>query len=81
MSKYDPLYHHLRRKTASELEMSFADVERVIGGLLPASAARPQWWANELSEETSHVQCKAWRAAGYDASLVGKERVLFRRRG
>jgi hypothetical protein len=59
MAKYDPLYHHLRRKGLAEFEMSFADVESVVGALLPKSARRPQWWANEASEETSHVQCRA----------------------
>ena len=81
MAKYDPLSRHLRRKGMNELEMSFADVERVIGAMLPKSASRPQWWANESSDETSHVQCRAWRSAGYDAFLLeGKERVRFRRR-
>jgi hypothetical protein len=81
VAKYDPLYHHLRRKGLSELEMSFADIEHVIKALLPKSAKRPQWWANEASEETTHVQCRAWRAAGYDAYLIERqERVRFRRR-
>lgn len=81
MGKYDPLYDYLRRKGLSELEMSFADVERVIGELLPKSAARAQWWGNELSDESRHVQRRAWRRAGYDAFLLeGKELVRFRRR-
>jgi hypothetical protein len=50
--------------------------------MLPKSAARPQWWANTIGPDTSHVQCKAWREAGYDALLlVGKDRVRFRRSG
>lgn len=81
MAKYDPLHHHLRRKTDPELEMSFTDIERIVGAMLPKSAERPQWWANETSDDTSHVQCRSWRLAGYDAFLIGRERVLFRRRG
>ncbi len=81
MGKYDPLYDYLRRKTASELEMTFRDVERVIGALLPNSAARPQWWANETDPATSHVQTRAWRDAGYDAFLItGEDQIRFRRR-
>jgi hypothetical protein len=63
---YTPLFNHLRRKSASELELSFADIERVIGAMLPNSASRPQWWANEKSEDTRHVQASAWLDAGYE---------------
>jgi preprotein translocase subunit Sec63 len=39
--------------------MSFRDFERVLGALLPKSAHRAEWWANEQSLTTRHVQCKA----------------------
>lgn len=82
MAKYDPLRRFLRRSSKSELELSFADVERVIGGLLPKSAERPQWWANEANPSSRHVQVRAWLDAGYEAFLVPEaEKVVFRRRG
>ena len=81
MRKYDPLHKYLRRKSAPELEMSFAEIERVLGAMLPNSAVRSQWWANEASEASMHVQRRAWRDAGYDAFLIaGAERVRFKRR-
>lgn len=80
MPKYTPLYDYLRRKPQPEIEMSFTHIERILGNLLPKSALRPQWWANELSAETRHVQCSAWLDAGYEASLLPGERVVFRRR-
>lgn len=81
MAKYDPLGRYLSRRGGTQLDMSFADIERVIGGMLPNSAARPQWWANEVDPESRHVQSRAWRNAGYDAFLIpGAERVRFRRR-
>lgn len=80
MAKYDPLEAHLSRRTEAELELSFGDVERIIGSELPTSAGRPQWWANETSPDSSHVQCRAWRNAGYDAFLLPRNRVLFQRR-
>ena len=79
MSKYDPLSDYLRQQTASELTLSFPEIERVIGGPLPLSAMRPQWWANETSRSTAHVQCLAWRAAGYDAFLYAGRKVKFRK--
>lgn len=81
MAKYDPLGRFLGRRHGAEIEMSFADIERVIGGMLPNSAARPQWWANEIDPESRHVQSRAWRDAGYDAFLIkDAERVRFARR-
>ena len=81
MAKYDPLRRFLRRSRLSEVDMSFADIERVIGDMLPKSAERPQWWANEADPSGRHVQAGSWREAGYDAFLIaGAEKVIFRRR-
>jgi hypothetical protein len=80
MSKYDPLHAHLRRQTTAVYEMSFRDIERILAALLPKSAERPEWWGNETSPDTTHVQCKAWLAAGYHAYLhKGQDRVRFQR--
>jgi hypothetical protein len=80
MAKYDPLCGHLRRQRQDEFELSFAEIERVLGAMLPKSAARQQWWANVADPDTSHVQRNAWRDAGYDAFLIaGKDRVRFKR--
>ncbi len=82
MRKYTPLYDYLRRKPCDVVTMTFADVERVISGLLPKSAFRPQWCANEQSPDTRHVQCSAWIDAGFEAvPSVGNEKVVFRRTG
>lgn len=82
MARYDPLSRYLRRQSAAELELSFAEIETLIAALLPKSAARPQWWANEKSADSTHVQKRAWADAGYDAFLIaGRDRVKFRRRG
>lgn len=79
MARYDPLHAHLARCDSDEIELGFAEIQRIIGDALPASAKRPQWWANEANP-TGHVQCRAWRNAGYEAFLLPRERVLFRRR-
>jgi hypothetical protein len=81
MAKYDPLNAYLRRRGSAELELAFEEVERIIGSKLPASASRPQWWANETNPDTNHVQCKSWLEAGYEAFLLPQGRVLFRERG
>jgi hypothetical protein len=80
MGKYDPLRDHLKRQRDDEFELSFAEIERKLGALLPNSAVRPQWWADISDPETPAVQRAAWRAAGFEAFLiVGRDRVRFRR--
>jgi hypothetical protein len=80
MTKYDPLSDYLRRKKDVVVELSFTDIERVIGAMLPKRALLPEWWANG-TPGTEHLQSRAWREAGYEAFLLkGKDRVLFQRR-
>ena len=80
MAKYDPLRKYLSRQRVERLVLSFAEMERILGAFLPNSAARPQWWANETTPGSSHVQIAAWREAGFDAFLEAGERVRFERR-
>lgn len=77
MAKYDPLQAYLARRASPEIELAFEEVERIIGTSLPESAGRPQWWANESSPDSNHVQCRAWHGAGYNAFLLPGRRVLF----
>jgi len=78
MSKYDPLRDWLRRQHLRDLELSFAEIENILGSRLPASRERPQWWANQRAP--GRPQREAWRLAGYDAFLVrGSNRVKFRK--
>jgi len=68
MGKYDPLEGHLRRQKTVTYEMTFRDIERVLGGLLPKGAQRPEWWANEQNPATRHMQRHAWLRAGFRAT-------------
>lgn len=78
MSKYDALRDYLRQQKLREVVLTFKELEDLIGLSRPASAARPQSWANVTSRETKHVQREAWRAAGYDAFLIsGSRKVRF----
>jgi hypothetical protein len=47
--KYDALTPHLKANNLSEIEMTFAQIEEVIGSPLPNHASRPQFWANTVS--------------------------------
>jgi hypothetical protein len=62
-SRYDPLKMYLRGRSEPVVHLSFAEIERIIGGQLPASARRHRpWWANERSG--GHVHASAWMGAG-----------------
>lgn len=62
--------------------LSFVDIERIIGGMLPNSAASPQWWDCATAPDPRHVQLAAWRDAGFKAVLVtGADKVRFERAG
>lgn len=62
-SRYDPLRTYLTGRSEPVVHLSFAEIERIIDGPLPASARRHRpWWANERSG--SHVHASAWMAAG-----------------
>lgn len=80
MGKYDALEAHLRRQKAATYEMSFRDIERILGALLPKHAFRAEWWANDELQDPSLVQCRAWLRCRYRADLLeGDERVRFTR--
>lgn len=79
MSKYEPLEQFLKRQHATEVPMTFAEIEKIIGRPLPekASAIRA-WWSNNPS---NNVMTKAWIAAGYVTERVdmASRKLVFRR--
>lgn len=80
MSKYRPLQDYLRRQTSPQLELSFVEIEEIIGDQLPPSAYAPRWWISGRNGRSNPLWQDAWRSAGYDAALVlGSDRVAFRR--
>ena len=79
MSKYDALSAHLKEANATELNLSFDAVERVLGFALPASARKfSAWWANDAS---AGRHANAWLSAGYRAenlNLTGQTVTFVR---
>ena len=59
--------------------MTFAEIERVIGGKLPPNSPQyPAWWSNNPS---NNVMTKAWLSAGFRTEQVDvkSRKVVFRR--
>lgn len=61
-SKYYPLFEYLRRQPDTvPLELSFAEVEAILGYPLPPTASLTRaWWANSKT-----TQGRAWQEAGW----------------
>ena len=81
MGKYEPLTHYLENRPDEIWDARFAEVERVLGFPLPASAHEyPAWWANQ---EPGHSQTRGWRDAGWETGrvdLAGKRLRFVRSR-
>lgn len=61
MSRYDPLNEYLRNVSYDNIDLSFSDIENILGFKLPSSAYKYNaWWANG-----GHSQAHAWLNAGY----------------
>ena len=79
MGKYDRLGDFLRSQRTKEVPMTFAEIERVIGGKLPPNSPQyPAWWSNN---PTNNVMTKVWLAAGFRTEQVDTKarKVVFRR--
>lgn len=80
MSKYIPLKSFLDSTPLDRVQMSFKEVEQVLGFKLPASALRHRpWWSNSVG---AHVQSEAWLKAGFETESVDMDarRLVFRRK-
>jgi hypothetical protein len=65
MGKYDPLRDHLDGARESLLRLSFSDIERILGGTLPASARKHPAWSGNEEQGGMHSHARAWLDAGY----------------
>lgn len=66
---YQPLCDHLQKLGTARATLSFAEIERILGRALPASARKHRaWWSNEQSG--THPHARAWMDAGWHVSAV-----------
>lgn len=68
MGKYDALADHLSSVPTDKrsITLSFADIDRIVGGLPPSAYELRQWWAND-----SKPEARAWRSAGWHVDKGG----------
>ncbi len=74
MAKYMPLQEHLTR-LLPPVHMTFAEIDRLVGGLPRSARTYREWWANHAN----NPQAKAWLGAGRQVESVdlGRQTVEF----
>jgi len=84
--KYTPLELHLRSipQNVAEVNITFAEIERLLGAQLPESAAiYREWWSNQR-DTSNRPQSHAWQSAGFEVDEVVLDKanghVRFRRK-
>jgi hypothetical protein len=79
VGKYDRLREHLARVGRDEVTMTFAEIERLVGGLPASATTHRPWWGNQRSAR--RVQARSWMDAGYEVDHVDQAAgvVCFRR--
>lgn len=78
MSKYTALGDYLKHQRRDVVPMKFADIEKITGAKLPASARYRAWWSNN---DFNSVLTKVWLDAGFKSEQVDmKARTLVFRR-
>jgi hypothetical protein len=63
--KYAPLRSHLAGQAGSRVQMSFVQIENLVGHLPDSARLHRAWWSN-----SSNVGARAWRDAGWRVDSV-----------
>lgn len=78
MSKYDPLGRYLIEQGKETIELSYKEIEEIIGDKLPITASNNKaWWSNN---DRSHVQSASWSDVSYEVKTIslGKSVIFIR---
>lgn len=76
VSKYSAMAAYLSN-SPDEVQLTFAQVEAIVGSRLPQSAyVHPEWWSND---SVQHVQSRmGWLAAGFKTTAVNLRECVVR---
>jgi hypothetical protein len=77
MSKYSALRRRLEREAGPSVEMTFEEIDHIVGCLRASARRYSAWWSNE--RDGTHVQDHAWMDAGWRVENVNltAENVRF----
>jgi len=77
VAKYDPLFRFLCEAGDRAVEMTFDEIERLVGPLPAAARQYSAWWANEVVG-SRQVQSRSWTNAGREVEHVDRDRERVR---
>lgn len=79
--RYGPLAEWLSRQTDAELQMTFEEIEEIVGPLPASARNHPGYWYGRSSAAPTHTWKRAWESGGYTVRTVQipSEEVTFRR--
>ena len=67
MGKYDRLSSWFDKQSIECIELTYANIEMIIGDKLPSSAyVYKEWWY----EHKTHMHARAWSDSGYKPELI-----------
>jgi hypothetical protein len=78
VAKYDPLFRHLCTIGDDPIEMTFDEIEQLVGPLPRAATLQREWWSNDHSASRP-AHSRAWLDSGRQVEHVDRDgrRVLF----
>lgn len=78
MAKYDPLFTFLCKAPAGRIELTFDEIEALVGALPAAAGKYSAWWSNQAAGGPN-VQAKSWLNAGreVESADLHHRRVRF----
>ena len=77
MSKYDSLTTFLLGQPPGPVNMTFTQLNTLLGFSIPAAAHKYQsWWANETDQNTRNRQSRSWLNADRKVSADLKHGVI-----
>lgn len=72
--KYRPLYNYLSQLKEDKVNLTFSEMNEILGFHLPASAYKfSSFWGN--NDNGQHHHCRAWMDAGYKTVDVSKNLI------
>ena len=78
MGRYEPFRVFLEDQSGDRVQVTFQEIEAILGVALPNSKRYPAWWSNNPS---NNPMTKVWLAAGFVTEQVdvAGEKLVFRR--
>jgi hypothetical protein len=78
MAKYDPLFRHLCTIGDHPVEMTFDEIEQLVGPLPRAATQQREWWSNDHTAARPSPS-RAWLDSGREVDHVDRQarRVRF----